>query len=110
MRSVTLVTACARLALLGAIAAWVVVGAATAGPPARSVERLDMQRYAGTWFEIARVPNRLQERCVGDATATYQPVDAHSATLVQRCRDRGGRWSVLVGDTVAAADDASAAR
>ena len=57
------------------IAAWMVVAVATAGPPVQPVERLDLQRWAGTWFEIARTPDKLQERCVGDATLTYSPVE-----------------------------------
>jgi apolipoprotein D and lipocalin family protein len=40
----------------------------------RTVERVDLQRYAGTWYEIARYPVRFQDgpnlRCE-DVTATY---------------------------------------
>jgi len=110
MRQSTLPATLARLALLGAVAAWMVLSAATAAPPVRPVPQLDLQRYAGTWFEIARLPNGLQERCVGDATATYWPVDAHTVRLVQRCRESGGQWSVMVGDAVAEEGDASGAR
>ena len=110
MRSAALATALARLGLLGAIGAWLVVAAATAAPPVRPVPRLDVQRYAGTWFEIARLPNPLQERCVGDATATYTPLDGRSVQLVQRCRESGDRWAVTVGEAVAEEGDGSGAR
>lgn len=35
------------------------------------VENVDIERYTGTWYEIARLPNRFEEglKCV---TATYQ--------------------------------------
>src|SRR5262245_7395285 len=110
MRSAPHVTALARLALLGGIAAWILVAMATAGPPVQPVERLDLQRWAGTWFEIARTPDKLNERCVGDATLTYSPVDAHSARLVRRCREAGNRWSELGGDAVHDDDDRTGAR
>jgi apolipoprotein D and lipocalin family protein len=39
--------------------------------PHRSVvEKVDLQRYAGTWFEIARYPHRFERNLVG-VTATY---------------------------------------
>jgi lipocalin len=110
MRSATHVTAFARLGLLAAVATWMVVAVATADPPVQSVAGLDMQRYAGTWFEIARTPNRLQERCVGDATVTWSPVDAHAARLVRRCREAGDRWSQTVGDAIGEDDDRTGAR
>ena len=35
------------------------------------VQRVDLNRYAGKWFEIARYPNRFQKDCATDTTATY---------------------------------------
>jgi len=110
MRSATLVTAVARLGLLAAIAVWMLVAVAVADPPVQPVERLDLQRYAGTWFEIARTPNKLQERCVGDATVTWSPVDAHAARLVRRCREAGDRWSETAGDAIGEDGDRTGAR
>ncbi len=36
------------------------------------VERLDMQRYLGRWYEIARFPHRFERTLVG-VTAEYSP-------------------------------------
>ena len=33
--------------------------------PLRPAERVDLSRYMGRWFEIARIPNRFEENCVG---------------------------------------------
>jgi apolipoprotein D and lipocalin family protein len=110
MRTTPLATALARLALLGGIAIWVAVAVATAGPPAQPVGRLDLQRYAGTWFEIARTPNKLQERCIGDVTFTYAPLGDGSARLVRRCRETGDQWGVTAGDAVHEDGDTTGAR
>lgn len=49
------------------------LGAGCAGPhtPLPTVETVDLDRYAGRWYEIARLPNRFQARCVSDTRATY---------------------------------------
>ena len=37
-----------------------------------TVPSVDLGRYAGTWYEIARLPMWFQRHCV-DSTATYTP-------------------------------------
>lgn len=108
--SLALRTVLAWLAGVAALAAWLALAAATAAPPVRSVEGLDVQRYAGTWYEVARLPHRRQARCVGDATATYWPLEARSLRLVRECRDASDRWAVTVAEAVADADDAGGGR
>lgn len=34
-------------------------------PPLEVVEFLDVEKYMGTWYEIARLPNRFQRQCAG---------------------------------------------
>ena len=36
-----------------------------------TVAHVDLQRYVGRWFEIARYPNRFQKNCVADTMADY---------------------------------------
>lgn len=104
-------TALARLAGMAGLAALVALGAATAAPPVRSVDRFEPERYAGMWYELARIPQGdLLARCVGDVTATYRPLDDGSLNVVQRCREAGDRFSVLVGRATPQARDGSAAR
>jgi len=55
---------------LTAAALWLGIGAAV-HPPLQTVDNVDLQRYAGTWYEIARLPNRFQEQCVGEVVAHY---------------------------------------
>lgn len=35
------------------------------------VSTVDLSRYAGRWYEIARLPNRFEKKCADSVTATY---------------------------------------
>jgi apolipoprotein D and lipocalin family protein len=54
--------------------------------PVRTVPSVDLDRYAGDWFEIARFPNRFQRQCVGDVRATYGRRPDGRVDVVNRCR------------------------
>ena len=45
--------------------------AADTDEPLRAVPALDVQRYAGTWHELARLPVEIEQDCVRAITATY---------------------------------------
>lgn len=74
--------------LLMLLAACATTEDATA-PPA-TVGRVDLSRYAGTWYEVARFPTSFQDgpnrRCE-DVTATYTPRPDGTLEVVNRCRD-----------------------
>jgi len=76
------------LSILAVVQA-VAVGAAIAQPalaPLRTVERLDVPRYMGTWYEIARFPNRFQAPCASDTRAEYTAQTDGTVRVVNRCR------------------------
>jgi apolipoprotein D and lipocalin family protein len=104
-----LATAIAKLAALGAATVAVALSMATAAPPVKSVGQVDTQRWAGTWYELARVPNGLQARCVADATATYLPRADGSLRVIQRCRDADSKWYVATARAVGTDTDRSGA-
>ena len=57
------------------------------GPPVQVVQSVDISRYAGTWYEIAKYPNRFQKGCVAtSATYTVLP-GGRGIEVVNRCRD-----------------------
>ena len=68
----------------------VIAASATANEPLRSVGTVDLARYAGTWYEIAKYPNRFQQQCVADTTASYAVRDDGDVSVVNRCRTRDG--------------------
>lgn len=67
-----------------------------AAPP-EPIERLDLQRYLGTWHEIAKFPNRFQEQCVSDTTATYARLDDGRIEVINRCRTASGEFDEARG-------------
>jgi len=74
-------------------------GAAAATPaPLETVPSVDLDRYVGTWYEIASFPQRFQKGCTG-TTATYSIREDGSIEVVNRCaRDSlDGRITVARG-------------
>lgn len=61
--------------------------------PVRTVASVDLDRYLGEWFEIARVENRFQRRCAGDVRATYARRPDGRIDVVNRCRTDAGEIS-----------------
>jgi apolipoprotein D and lipocalin family protein len=68
----------------------------------QTAPEVDLARYAGRWFEIARLPTPFERRCAGDATATYTP-RAEFVEIDNRCRgyDGGERRALGIGVAVA---------
>ena len=56
----------------------------------RTVAFVDLERYAGTWYEIAKLPNRFQKSCVGDVTAEYRVRDDGRLDVTNRCTTADG--------------------
>ena len=72
-----------------------------------TVPSVDLSRYAGTWYEIARLPNRFQEQCSGDVTATYTLLDDGDIKVVNRCRNEDGEFTTAEGVARRASEDGS---
>ena len=68
------------------------------GTPARSAEvvtlptvaQVDLNRYAGQWYEISRLPMWFERHCVGDITATYTLRADDHIDVLNRCRTQSG--------------------
>jgi apolipoprotein D and lipocalin family protein len=65
--------------------------------PVQVVTSVDLARYAGTWYEIARYPNSFQEFCAGDVTATYTLLEDGRIRVVNSCRDEKGEIKEVDG-------------
>lgn len=75
-----------------------------ASPPAHAaadalqpIAALDVPRYMGTWYEIAKYPNWFQKKCVGDTRADYSLQPDGRVQVINRCREANGELSEAVG-------------
>jgi apolipoprotein D and lipocalin family protein len=53
--------------------------------PLEVVPRVDLQRYLGTWYEIATIPQKFQKGCVG-VTAHYSLRPDGAIDVINVCR------------------------
>lgn len=61
------------------------------------VPSVDLARYCGTWYEVARLPNSFQKKCAGNVTATYTLLDNGQIKVVNRCRMEDGEITEAEG-------------
>lgn len=54
-------------------------------PELETVNSVDLSRYRGTWYEIAKIPNPFQKSCLSDTTATYELLEGNTVKVVNRC-------------------------
>jgi apolipoprotein D and lipocalin family protein len=82
-------------------------GCATQHAPLPTVAAVDLARYAGTWYEIARLPNRFQSMCVSDVSASYRR-DGDRIAVLNQCRTADGRIAQAEGIAKPVADSGNA--
>ena len=70
---------------------------ADASPPLQPIASLDVQRYLGRWYEIAKFPNVFQKQCVADTSAQYALQPDGSLRVLNQCRNSAGEMVQAVG-------------
>ncbi len=53
-------------------------------PPLMTVPNVDLSRYMGVWYEIARIDHFFQKGCLG-SSATYTPKPGGEIEVLNRC-------------------------
>jgi apolipoprotein D and lipocalin family protein len=61
------------------------------------VGAVDLARYSGRWYEIARLPNRFEKKCADSVTATYTLRSDGKVDVVNRCRKANGEYTSAKG-------------
>jgi len=61
-----------------------------------TVPHVELSRFAGQWFEIARLPISSERGCDRDVTAHYE-VTEEGLSVINRCRRASGRLKTAVG-------------
>ncbi len=80
--------------------------ATTTNASLQTTSFVDLGRYVGTWYEIARFPNRFQRNCIGDVTAEYTRRSDGKIAVVNTCKKSNGALSQARG-TAKIADSAT---
>ena len=58
--------------------------------PLRVAESVDLNRYAGKWYEVARFPNKFQNKCAEEVVAQYTVRADGKIDVVNQCRTADG--------------------
>lgn len=61
------------------------------------VPSVDLSRYQGKWYEIARFPNRFEKSCASDVSATYTLNADNTIRVVNECRKANGEMKRAEG-------------
>lgn len=61
------------------------------------VQSVDLTRYAGRWYEIARLPNSFQKKCADAVTADYSLRKDGKIEVINRCRKASGKYATAKG-------------
>ncbi|WPL17833.1 Outer membrane lipoprotein blc precursor [Thiorhodovibrio winogradskyi] len=62
-----------------------------------TVDRVDLPRFMGRWYEMARLPYFTERRCVDNVVADYRLGEDGMVHVSNRCRYRDGRISEAKG-------------
>ena len=65
--------------------------------PLEAIASLDVPRYMGTWYEVAKYPNWFQKRCIANTSATYAVQPNGMLQVLNRCQKEDGSMSEALG-------------
>ena len=88
-----------RTLLVAVLLAATVATAQTTQPlaPLQSIAALDVPRYMGRWYEIAKLPNWFQRKCLADTSATYRLLPDGRVEVLNQCRKESGEMDQALG-------------
>lgn len=69
----------------------------TADTPVKTIASLDVPRYMGTWYEIAKFPNWFQKKCVSNTQAVYSIRPDGNLKVLNSCKTADGEISQAEG-------------
>ncbi|KAA0914135.1 lipocalin family protein [Psychrobacter sp. ANT_WB68] len=63
-----------------------------------TVDSVDLKKYAGTWYEIGRLPMYFQRNCASDVTANYvEKTDGSGIKVINQCKAQDGSDIIAEG-------------
>jgi apolipoprotein D and lipocalin family protein len=76
--------------------------------PLKPIASLEVSRYLGRWYEIAKYPNWFQRKCASDTAANYALLPDGSLSVLNQCRQADGSWDTALGQARQVGDVLSA--
>ena len=61
------------------------------------VNKVDLNKYKGLWYEVAKIPNWFQKKCLKNTTAEYSLRDDGKIKVVNSCIQSDGSKNVAEG-------------
>ncbi len=61
------------------------------------VDNVDLVQYQGRWYEIAKLPNWFQKKCVKNTTASYKLREDGYISVINRCIEEDGHVNQVEG-------------
>ncbi len=55
-----------------------------------TVDSVNLNKYVGLWYEIAKIPNSFQSKCDHNTTAEYKLRDDGKIDVINRCIEKDG--------------------
>ena len=83
--------------LLAILCALCTVIVAEPKPELATVPRVELTRYVGRWFEIAKYPNRFERECDRDVKAVYTRLEDGSIEVENSCIQADGKPKISKG-------------
>jgi len=62
-----------------------------------TVDSVDLTKYAGLWYEIAKIPNRFQKSCARNTTAEYKLRADGNIDVINKCVEENGNINEAKG-------------
>ena len=66
--------------------------------PLEPISSLDLQKYQGTWYEIAKYPNRFQAQCVKSTVVKYAVQASGTVEVINACDEKNGIKASVTGE------------
>ena len=83
---------------LGVLGLVLAVGPMSTGQTVRPVPKIDMNRFTGTWYEVARYPKGPEKKCTGQPMGVIaKGLKPNTLQFVHTCEIKGGYTMVRNG-------------
>lgn len=66
--------------------------------PLKTVDKVELDRYLGVWYEVARKPLYFQKKCDRNVTATYTLNENGNVDVDNRCYSQDGKLNQSIGE------------